>query len=100
MVGAAETPYDLRFRFLGDPGPRPSAVLVGVGGAGLAGSQSAGGRTLGGLRFRFDPGPRVWARFDGESVSDARRRSSSGDWAACATARPNARRRCSAWPSS
>ena len=68
MVGAAETPYDLRFRLLGIPVRIHPLFWLVIGGAWLAGSQSAGGRAVGGLRFCFDPRPRVWARLDGEGV--------------------------------
>ena len=73
---------------------------VVIGGAGLAGSQSCRWSHSGWLAFRFDPGSRVRTRLDGEECSAARHRSSSGDWAGCATARRNAKRRDSGWPSS
>ncbi len=66
MFGVSETPYDLRFRFLDIP--VRVHPLFWLGSALLAGRKTDGDRDLGGLRVRLDPGPRVWARVDGEGV--------------------------------
>ncbi len=58
MLGAAETPYDLRFRFLGDTRPHSSLFWLVIGGAGMGRTDNLPhGGCLGGVRFRLDPGP-------------------------------------------
>ena len=68
MVGAAETPYDLRFRLLGDPGPRPSAVLARVAVLGWQDRNLPMVAVWVACVSCFDPGPRVRARLDGEGL--------------------------------
>ena len=57
MLGAAETPYDLRFRFLGVPVRiHPIFWLVSVVMGWQDRNLPAGG-AVGRVRVRFDPGP-------------------------------------------
>ncbi len=98
MFGANETPYDLRFRFLGVPVRiHPLFWLVAA---------------VLGWHEKNVPMTAFWVvcvlvsilvheyghALMGKVVSRLGRRSCSGAWVGYATARPSGKRRCSAWP--
>ena len=62
MLGASETPYDLRFQLLGIPVRVHPVLLAGHGDAGLEPENIPLVLIWIGLRVRLDPGPRVRAR--------------------------------------
>ena len=64
----AETQFDLRFRLLGVPVRIHPFFWAGFRGHGMARERPSGGVALGGLCFRLDSRPRVWARVELEGV--------------------------------